>query len=90
VDSDAPTKPISLAGERRCPPEDVGGPYGYQEFLEVIFEPGREEFEHYRKWAGDAVHAEDFDLKAVNAILERVRIRHRRHKHKDEAPNTFS
>lgn len=37
---DVATKPICLAGERRCPPEDVGGPHGYQEFLEVVFQQG--------------------------------------------------
>jgi hypothetical protein len=42
VVSDAPTKPVCLAGERRCPPEDVGGSHGYQEFLEVIFQPGHD------------------------------------------------
>jgi hypothetical protein len=31
VPADAPTKPVCLAGERRCPPEDVGGPSGYEE-----------------------------------------------------------
>ena len=76
----AVTYPRCLAGERRCPPEDVGGPSGYQEFLEVIFQPGHEEFEHFREWAGNPVHAEEFDLKAVNEILERMRwpVRHRR------------
>jgi hypothetical protein len=76
----AVSKPVCLAGKRRCPPEDVGGPSGYQEFLEVIFEPGDEEFEHYRAWAGDPVHAEKFDVKAVNDILERMQWpkRHRR------------
>jgi hypothetical protein len=80
VPADAPTKPLCLAGERRSPPEDVGGPSGYQEFLEVIFEPGHEEFSHFRGWAGGKFHAEDFDLKAVNTILERMRwpVRHRR------------
>ena len=78
--SDAPTKPVCVAGERRCPPEDVGGPSGYQEFLEVIFQPGHEEFSHFRGWAGGKFHAEEFDLKAVNGILERMRwpVRHRR------------
>jgi hypothetical protein len=47
-DAAASPKPVCLAGERRCPPEDVGGPSGYQEFLEVIFEPGHEEFTHFR------------------------------------------
>jgi hypothetical protein len=80
VPSDAPTKPICLGGKRRCPPEDVGGPSGYQEFLAVIFEPGHEEFSHFRGWAGGKFHAEEFDLKAVNNILSRMRwpVRHRR------------
>jgi hypothetical protein len=74
VPSDAARpKPVCLAGKRRCPPEDVGGPHGYQEFLEVIFQPGHEEFEHYRQWAGDPVHAEEFDIQAVNDILDRMR-----------------
>jgi Plasmid pRiA4b ORF-3-like protein len=73
VASDTPTKPVCFAGERRCPPEDIGGPHGYQEFLEVIFQPGHEEFEHYREWAGNPVHAEEFDVKAVNDRLSRMR-----------------
>ena len=60
--------PMCLAGERRCPPEDVGGPHGYQEFLEVIFQPGHEEFTHFRGWAGGEFHAEEFDVKVVNAV----------------------
>src|SRR5258708_6375369 len=80
VQSDAPTKPVCLAGERRCPPEDVGGVSGYQEFLEVIFEPGHDEFTHFRGWAGGTFHAEEFDMMAVNEILSRMRwpVRHRR------------
>lgn len=79
ADADS-NRPICIAGERRWPPEDVGGPHGYQEFLEVIFRPGHEEFEHYRQWAGNAVHAEEFDLAAVNKRLEKMRwpVRHRR------------
>jgi Plasmid pRiA4b ORF-3-like protein len=44
--------PVCLAGERRCPPEDVGGVNGYQEFLEVIFDPKHEEYDQYVRWAG--------------------------------------
>ena len=73
VPADAPTKPVCLAGERRCPPEDVGGPSGYQEFLEVIFKPGHEEFSHFRGWAGGKFHAEEFDLAAVNKALGKMR-----------------
>ena len=77
---DVATKPICIGGQRRCPPEDVGGPHGYQEFLEVIFQPGHEEFEHFRQWAGNPVHAEEFSVTAANEILDRMRWpkRHRR------------
>ena len=71
VPSDAPTKPICLGGKRRCPPEDVGGPSGYEEFLAVIFEPGHDEFTHFRGWAGGTFHAEQFDMMAVNYNLGR-------------------
>jgi hypothetical protein len=73
-------RPVCLAGERSCPPEDVGGFRGYKEFLDVIFDPGNEEFEHYRAWAGDSFQPEHFDLKAVNETLARMRWpkRHRR------------
>lgn len=77
---DRATKPVCVSGERRCPPEDVGGPHGYQEFLEAVFDPMHEHFEQYRQWAGDQIHAEDFDLKGVNTKLGRKRwpVRHRR------------
>jgi Plasmid pRiA4b ORF-3-like protein len=72
--------PICLGGERRCPPEDVGGVRGYEKFLEVIFEPTNDEFKHLVGWAGGPFQAEEFDLKAVNKTLSRMRlpIRHRR------------
>jgi hypothetical protein len=76
---EAPTPPVCLGGERRCPPEDVGGPSGYQHFLDVIFDPGNEEFEHYVRWLGGPFHAEEFDYARVNETLRRIRwqMRHR-------------
>jgi len=87
--SDTTGRPVCLSGERHCPPEDVGGTSGYEEFLEVIFDPRHEEYEHNVRWAGGPsvlTHAaerfqpEEFDVKAVNAILWRMRwpARHRR------------
>ena len=78
--SETRIKPVCLGGERRCPPEDVGGPHGYEEFLEVIFQPDHEEFDHYRNWAGSEFEPEKFDLKKVNETLDRMRwpLRHRR------------
>jgi hypothetical protein len=77
--NDVVKTPICLGGERRCPPEDVGGVSGYQEFLEVIFDPKHEEYEHFVGWAGGHF-VDKLDLKAANETLSRMRwpIRHRR------------
>jgi hypothetical protein len=73
-------RPVCLGGARRCPPEDVGGAYGYQEFLEAIFDPTHEDYDQFIRWAGGHFQAEEFDLKAVNKKPARMRwpIRHRR------------
>jgi hypothetical protein len=66
-------RPICIDGRRQRPPEDVGGPAGYEEFLKVTFKPGHEDSEHLRRWGGGTFHAEEFDLKTVNDVLERMR-----------------
>jgi Plasmid pRiA4b ORF-3-like protein len=77
---DAVKVAICLDGARRCPPEDVGGTSGYQECLQVIFDPSDEEHEHLIAWAGGPFQPEEFNLKSVNEKLSRMRlpIRHRR------------
>ena len=44
--------PLCIAGERACPPEDVGGIWGYEEFLDVLADPKHEQPKDYRQWAG--------------------------------------
>ena len=50
----APKRHLTLSGHT-CPPvsgmfpEDVSGVSGYEEFLEVIFDPTNEEYEHGRQ-----------------------------------------
>jgi len=61
--------PACLAGERSCPPEDCGGPYGYADFLEAIRDPSHPEHNEMLAWAGGAFDTEAFNLKAVNRKL---------------------
>lgn len=86
---DGSVSPLCLSGERHCPPEDVGGTSGYEEFLEAIFEPHHPDYEHSIRWAGgpsaltqaaERFQPEEFDVKTVNATLARMRwpVRHRR------------
>src|SRR5436309_10032920 len=44
--------PRCIAGERRGPPEDVGGTSGYQEYLEAMADPEHEEHESMTQWRG--------------------------------------
>ena len=47
----------------RCPPEDVGGPWGYAEFLEAITDPKHLRHAELTEWVGDA-----FDPDAVDTV----------------------
>lgn len=48
-------------GRRACPPEDCGGVWGYQDFLEAINNPYRERHEKLLDWIGGEFNAEHFD-----------------------------
>uniref|UniRef100_UPI0006674F1B plasmid pRiA4b ORF-3 family protein n=2 Tax=Burkholderiaceae TaxID=119060 RepID=UPI0006674F1B len=62
-----------IDGARACPPEDVGGPHGYEAFLYALCnDPNSEEADHYRNWVGPGFDAELFDLRAANATLLRM------------------
>lgn len=62
--------PLCVEGERACPPEDVGGIYGYQEFLEALADPKHEEHESFMKWCGP-FDAEKFDAKSVTRRMQK-------------------
>lgn len=61
--------PVCLAGARSCPPEDCGGPPGYEEFLNIFNDPGHEEHESMREWAGPFFDPEDYDVELTNVLL---------------------
>jgi len=65
--------PECLAGERACPPEDCGGPPGYEEFLEAIRDPRHPQHKDRLAWIGGRFDPEVFDLAAVNRRLRRLK-----------------
>ncbi|MBU3968255.1 MAG: plasmid pRiA4b ORF-3 family protein [Euryarchaeota archaeon] len=58
--------PICIKGKRACPPEDVGGIGGYEDFLEIIKNPDHEEYEEMLEWAGGEFDPEYFDCEEVS------------------------
>jgi len=59
------TYPVCVKGKRACPPEDCGGIWGYQDFLEAILNPLHEEHKETLEWAGGKFDAEAFDPNEV-------------------------
>lgn len=57
--------PACIAGKRACPPEDCGGIWGYEEFLEIIKDPEHEEYEDMLDWVGGEFDPEHFDIEDV-------------------------
>jgi len=65
-------KVVCLKGKRACPPEDCGGPWGYQNLLEALATPEDERDENSKEfveWIGDDWDAEAFDLDDANTAL---------------------
>ncbi len=62
--------PVCIAGKRTCPPEDVGGPWGYMEFAEAINDPDHERHEEFIEWRGE-FDPEAFSVEEVNEELRR-------------------
>lgn len=63
-----------LAGERACPPEDVGGAHGYDDFLEVIENARHPEHRQTLAWCGGAFDPERFDIDRVNETLRGIKV----------------
>jgi hypothetical protein len=51
--------PRFVAGQRRCPPEDVGGLPGFENFLDVIADPAHPEHREVLRWYGKPYDPED-------------------------------
>jgi hypothetical protein len=62
--------PVCVEGERRCPPEDVGGIWGYGEFLEALGDPNHERHAEYVAWGGK-FDPEEFDAERTTKAMRR-------------------
>jgi hypothetical protein len=58
-----------LDGQNACPPDDVGGPGGYEDFLVAIADTAHEDHVEYLEWIGGSFDPTRFDLDAVNTEL---------------------
>ena len=69
--------PRLVAGERRGPPEDVGGLHGYFEFLEAILDPSHGNHARMIEWCGGGFDPSNADLALRASCVERLAARRR-------------
>lgn len=66
-------KPILLKGEGACPPEDCGGPWGYETLKETLADKKHPEHKEMKEWLGlrprENWDAAAFDLAAHQEII---------------------
>lgn len=74
--SDTISQPKCIKGKGKCPPEDCGGPWGYENLLEILEHPKHEEYKNMREWLGlekgEKWNVEEFDLDEVNEGLDEI------------------
>ncbi|KUM25197.1 hypothetical protein AU467_04240 [Mesorhizobium loti] len=64
--------PRCVEADRSGPPEDVGGPRGYAEFLEAWRDRGHDEHKAMRRWVGHKFHPDNCDLDSINKAIAKA------------------
>lgn len=62
--------PLCVEGARACPPEDVGGPFGYTEYVQAMTNPKHEDYRSLMKWRGP-YDPEAFDADQATLALRK-------------------
>jgi hypothetical protein len=62
--------PLCVEGERACPPEDVGGVGGYQEYVRAMANPKSKRHKEFLEWGGP-FDPEEFDAQAATKEMQK-------------------
>jgi hypothetical protein len=54
---------------RRCPPENIGGPWGYEQFLQAIADPKHVRHAELTEWIGEAFDPDTVDTEGHASAL---------------------
>ena len=66
--------PICITGRRACPPDDCGGPWGYQDLLAALADPDHEDHEELSEWAPPGFDPGAFDAAEATADMHVSRL----------------
>ena len=60
---------LRIGGENACPPEDVGGAPGYEEFLDALADLDNSEHDELKAWIGSSFDPTAFAVANANQRL---------------------
>lgn len=63
--------PVLVKAVGACPPEDIGGPPGYEEFRAVLADPDHEDHDEVREWHGP-FDPSDAEIEILTAQVKRL------------------
>lgn len=69
--------PVFVSGAGRCPPEDVGGPSGFEDFLDAIRNPHHPEHRRMIRWYGRTFDPVNINTDHVRKAFEGIALRRR-------------
>lgn len=68
------TAPKCLKGQGKCPPENCGGAWGYENLLEILANPKHPEYKETKEWLfmdeDEEWDVNEFEIEDVNVMLE--------------------
>ena len=72
-DPTAPKMARCLDGARRCPPEDCGGTWGYDNLIKIMRNPKHKEHNSMKEWLGGSLNPDAFEIEKVNTGLRKLK-----------------
>lgn len=66
--------PLCTEGAGACPPEDIGGTWGYADLLEAVANKDHERHKEFLDWVGEGFDPEKFDPAEATAAMREVKL----------------
>lgn len=65
--------PMCTAGANACPPDDVGGPPGYMDFVQAMRDIAHRDHLQMWRWYGGPFDPSGFSINEANRAIKRLR-----------------
>lgn len=78
IKDETPLYPICVSGAMKCPPEDCGGIWGYENMLEIIKNEKHPEHGSMLEWLGGSFDPEYFSVDKVNKVLSKPKTKRKK------------